>query len=337
MTEMTPLKPSLRQTILATAARYVDAFLGSRGCFFTFHRAAPEKVWETLPNRDFYLDLDFLDSLLTYLKVSGRDVVTIAEGRRRSAEGKRGRPYVNFSVDDCYRDTYEQVAPLFRSHGVPVTLFVTTGIPDGTMTMWGAGLEDTIFNRTEIMVDGHRILTDTIERKMNAYALLEARWDGPKVAEFYERFCAENGLDALALHWKHAITWEMLEELARDPLVEIGSHTVSHPRVSAIGPEEAMRELSDSRRRLQEKLKVPVNDFAFPYGRLKDCSPRDFEIARLAGYDAVSTTTKGLVRHGGSSFVLPRITLNGGHRNLLVPELHMAGATALAAKVIGRV
>lgn len=337
MTEARPVKRSIRRTIMTTAARYVDALLGSRGCFFTFHRAAPEKVWETLPNRDFYLDLDFLDSLLSYLKVTGRDVVTLAEGRRRASDPRAARPYVNFSVDDCYRDTYEHVVPLFRSHGVPVTLFVTTGIPDGTMAMSGAGLEDTILQRDEITVDGHKVLTDTIERKMTAYSLLEARWDGPKSPVFYARFCAENGLDAEALHWKHAITWDMLEELAKDPLVEIGSHTVSHPRVSALAAEDAMRELSESRKRLQEKLNVPVNDFAFPYGRLKDCSPRDFEIARRAGYESVSTTTKGLVRNGTTSFVLPRITLNGGHRNLLVPELHMAGATALAAKVIGRV
>lgn len=337
MTDHSITKPSIRRTIMATAARYVDALLGSRGCFFTFHRAAPEKIWATLPNRDFYLDLDFLDTLLTYLKASGREVVTIEEGRKRMRSNVSTRPYVNFSVDDCYRDTYEQVVPLFRRHGVPVTLFVTTGIPDGTMAMSGAGLEDTILNRDEIIVDGHRITTDTAERKMTAYSALEARWDGPKSHVFYARFCKENGLDAEALHWKHAITWDMLEELAHDPLVEIGSHTVSHPRVSALGPEEARRELTDSRKRLQEKLGLPIKDFAFPYGRLKDCSPRDFEIARLAGYESVSTTTKGLIRSGNSSFVLPRITLNGGHRTLLVPELHMAGATALAAKVIGRV
>ena len=330
-------KKELERTIIVGFFYFIRLVSGSRGCFFTFHRAAPEKVWKTLPNRDFYLDLDFLDSLLTYLKRTGRDVVTLEEGRRRARDNAPDRPYVNFSVDDCYRDTYEEVVPLFRRHGMPVTLFVTTGIPDGTMAMSGAGLEDTILNRDHIIVDGHRIATDTTERKMTAYSALETRWDGPNSPIFYANFCKENGLDAQALHWKHAITWEMLEELAQDPLVEIGSHTISHPRVSSLGAEEAMRELADSRKRLQEKLKLPVKDFAFPYGRLKDCSPRDFEIARRAGYESVSTTTKGLVRNGTASFVLPRITLNGGHRNLLVPELHMAGATALAAKVIGRV
>lgn len=134
-------------SMLAQTARWIDALRGQRGCFFTFHRAAPSAIWHSLPNRGFYLDLDFLDSLLTYLKASGRHIVTIEEGLRMAANEQNHDSFVNFSIDDCYRDTYEQVVPLFRRHGVPITLFVTTGIPDATMPIWWAGLEDAIFTR----------------------------------------------------------------------------------------------------------------------------------------------------------------------------------------------
>lgn len=328
---------SVPRSMLAMTARWIDALRGQRGCFFTFHRAAPTKIWPDLPNRDFYIDLDFLDSLLTYLSCSGRRVVTIEDGLRLASDPNGRDTFVNFSIDDCYRDTYEEVAPLFRRHGVPLTLFVTTGIPDGTIPLWWIGLEDTIRSRPFIFVDGDRLATDTRERKIASYLMLQTRWDGPQALQEYADFCRDNGLDAEEIHWRHAITWDMLRELAGDPLVEIGSHTVSHPRVSVLEPEDARFELARSRERLQEMLNIPVKHFAFPYGRTKDCGPRDFAIARDAGYESVATTVKGLLRQGPVPYAYPRITLNGGHRNLFIPELHIAGASAIAARMLGRV
>jgi peptidoglycan/xylan/chitin deacetylase (PgdA/CDA1 family) len=327
----------LSGSVVAAAARWTDAFRGARGCFFTFHRAAPRAVWSSLPNRNFYLDLDFLDALLTHLATSGRRIVTIEQGLGLAADTTTRDTFVNFSIDDCYRDTYEEVVPLFRRHGVPLTLFVTTGIPDGTMSLCWAGLEDTIRHRDHILVDGEEIETDTIERKLATYAALQAQWDGPAMDEHYATFCARNGVDPLEMREKHAITWQMLSELAQDPLVEIGSHTVSHPRISELTLEDARYELSGSRERLREKLAVPVKHFAFPYGRMKDCGPRDFAIAQAVGYEGVATTTKGLIRPGPVPYAYPRVTLNGAYRTLLVPELHMAGASAAAARALGRV
>lgn len=315
----------------------VDLISGGRSCFFTFHRAASSERWEALPNRNFYLDLTFLDQLLAYLKTSGWDVVTIAQAMAIEDGGARGRRFVNFSIDDCYRDTYEEVVPLFRKHGVPVTLFVSTGIPDGTMPLWGAGLEDYILNHGSITIDGRRFETDTPDKKRSAYLEIEALWDGSKAGEHYHRFCMENGIDEAAMHEKHVISWAMLEELAADPLVEIGSHTVNHPRISSLTVDEAFFELNQSKLRLEEKLNIEARYFAFPYGRAADCSVRDFDIARRAGYSGVATTRKGLVGKGQRPYNFPRNTLNGSHRSVLHAELHLTGMTGLAARLTGRV
>ncbi len=329
--------PSFSSSMLAAMARWIDAMRSARGCFFTFHRGAPAAMWPTLPNRNFYLDLDFLDALLSYLAASRRKVVTIEEGLKLARDPLTRNSFVNFSIDDCYRDTYETVVPLFRRHGVPITLFVTTGIPDGTLPMWWIGLEETIQQRDYIIVDGSRVATETAQRKVSVFEDLQNSWSGREANTRYETFCHENDVDVAAVHRRHAITWDMLSELAKDPLVEIGSHTLSHPRVSGLSPEDARRELAESRTRLREKLGVPVAHFAFPYGRVNDCGPRDFEIARMSGYESVATTTKGVLKAGDVPYAYPRVTLNGAHRNLLIPELHIAGASAAAARMLGRV
>ncbi|MEH2482651.1 peptidoglycan/xylan/chitin deacetylase (PgdA/CDA1 family) [Nitrobacteraceae bacterium AZCC 2146] len=314
-----------------------NLLMSSRGCLVTFHRGASSQAWEKLPNRDFYLDLDFLDQFLSYLTARGWDVVTMEEALRRSKLGKANDRFVNFSVDDCYRDTFEEVVPLFRRHNLPVTLFVTTGIPDGTLPLWAAGLEDALLNNNRVILEDGAIDVPTTEAKLAAFHRIASSWDGPEAAARYAAFCKLNGIDIDAMHWKHAISWEMLEALRDDPLVEIGAHTVTHARISSLSPAGARAELQGSRDRLIERLGIAAKHFAFPYGRSGDCGPRDFEIARDAGFASAATTRKGLVRNGQEAFGLPRNTINGAHRSLATMELHLTGVTGAAARMSGRV
>jgi peptidoglycan/xylan/chitin deacetylase (PgdA/CDA1 family) len=325
------------EALVLPVAKAADVLLGGRGCMVTFHRAAPSRDWPMLPNRDFYLDLGFLDQFLSYLKQNKWDVVTVEEALRRSASGDDASRYVNFSVDDCYRDTFEQVVPLFRRHNVPVTLFVTTGIPDATLPLWSAGLEDGLLHRDRVVLEDRTVELTTSESRRVAYDLIATAWDGPQAGDRYAAFCLRNGIDIDAMHWKHAISWEMLQALRDDPLVEIGGHTITHARISSLSPSEALAELQGCRERLIERLGVAVRHFAFPYGRAGDCGPRDFALARQAGFVSAATTRKGLVRHGQDAFDIPRNTINGAHRSLSMMQLHLSGLTGAAARMMGRV
>jgi peptidoglycan/xylan/chitin deacetylase (PgdA/CDA1 family) len=318
-------------------ARASDRVLGPRGCMFTFHRAAPTALWEKLPNRGFYVDTEFLERLLAYLAAHDWDVVTITEAVRRSQSAESTRRYVNFSIDDCYRDSFEVVAPIFRRYKVPLTLFVTTGIPDGTVALWSVGLEDALNSRDRVVVDGRLLTLSTLEARRTMYRRIASAWDRSDAGRHYAAFCANNDIDVDELHWKHAISWDMLEHLAKDPLIEIGAHTVSHPRISSLTSSEAVAELEQSRIRLNERLGIDVQHFAFPYGRSGDCGPRDFALARQAGFASASTTRKGLVRCGQDRYGLPRNTINGGHRSLAAMEMHLIGLSGTAARIVGRV
>ena len=101
-------------SLAARAAQWQN----SCGCMLTFHRAAPAAQWAELPNKNFYLNLDYLDNLLGSLKRDEWEVVTVEELTGCLESGENGSRLVNFSVDDCYRDTFEHVVPLFRRHGV---------------------------------------------------------------------------------------------------------------------------------------------------------------------------------------------------------------------------
>ncbi|WP_024880271.1 polysaccharide deacetylase family protein [Methylosinus sp. LW3] len=332
LTDVLPMEAALRPI-----GALLDTARGARGCLLTFHRAAPSALWQRLPNRNFYLDLAYLDRLLVYLKAQRWSIVTMEEAIERAAANRPGDRFVNFSVDDCYRDTFEEIVPLFRAHGAPVTLFVTTGIPDATMPMWHAGLEDIILSKDRIAHDGETVKVETAQEKRAVYAAIERAWEGPRAGALYSAFCAENGFDEAQLREKHAISWDMLESLARDPLVEIGAHTVDHPRVSALAEAEALAELEACRQRLRERLGREVRHFAFPFGRAADAGERDFELARRAGFSSAATTRKGVMRRRSNVFSLPRNTLNGAARSLAMAEMHLTGVSGVVARVLGRV
>jgi peptidoglycan/xylan/chitin deacetylase (PgdA/CDA1 family) len=325
------------ERIVRSVADAADQLLGPRACLLTFHRGAPSETWGTLPNRDFYLDLDFLDRLLSYLTDRGWKIVKMDEAIRSSVDEKDAGRYVNFSIDDCYRDTFEVVVPIFLRHRLPVTLFVTTGIPDGTIPLWTAGLEQTLLDRKRVILKDKAIEVETPESKRAAYQNISTAWDGVDAGCHYREFCSLNGVDEQTMHWQHAISWEMLEALSRNPLVEIGAHSVSHARLASLSSSDALEELRGSRQRLSNRLGVETRNFAFPYGRAADCGPRDFELARQAGYSSAATTRKGLVRKNQNAFSLPRNTINGGHQSLGLMESHLSGLTGFAARMLGRV
>src|SRR5215204_2663104 len=48
--------------------------------------------------------------------------------------------------------------------------------------------------------------------------------------------------------------------------MEIGSHSVTHPRLSGLDSETLVREVEDSRRMLGEIVSAPIEGFSYPYG-----------------------------------------------------------------------
>jgi peptidoglycan/xylan/chitin deacetylase (PgdA/CDA1 family) len=60
--------------------------------------------------------------------------------------------------------------------------------------------------------------------------------------------------------------WEAAREMAAAG-IEMGSHTVSHPDLTRLSPDEARAELVASRMAIEDRLGVAVQALAYPYGR----------------------------------------------------------------------
>lgn len=73
---------------------------------------------------------------------------------------------------------------------------------------------------------------------------------------------------------------------------EIGAHTISHPKLSALNAADVIHEIKSSKYLLESQLGLKVETFAYPYG---DLSAEVKQITAQLGFEmAVATDTGGL-------------------------------------------
>lgn len=85
--------------------------------------------------------------------------------------------------------------------------------------------------------------------------------------------------------------------------IEIGSHSVSHPRLAQLDTEACYHELRQSKNDLETLLGDTVDHICYPYGSFSDMVEQQ---SRRAGYVVGTTTVKGLVLPAQNLLALPR-------------------------------
>ena len=108
----------------------------------------------------------------------------------------------------------------------------------------------------------------------------------------------------------------------------IGAHTKNHYAVAKLSEQAAMEEMVGSAERIEQELgRRPVH-FAYPYGDPGSAGPRDFQLARDAGFKTAVTTRKGMLfaDHREHLTALPRVSLNGDYQSLTYTALYLSGA-----------
>jgi peptidoglycan/xylan/chitin deacetylase (PgdA/CDA1 family) len=89
---------------------------------------------------------------------------------------------------------------------------------------------------------------------------------------------------------------------------EVDSHTVTHPDLTRVTPQQLRDELVNSRSFLRRRFGVPVDFFCYPAGRY-DATVE--AAVRRAGYRLATTTQPGLANPRGDPLALARIRVSG--------------------------
>lgn len=107
---------------------------------------------------------------------------------------------------------------------------------------------------------------------------------------------------------EHYLTWAQLTEIAAAGM-EIGSHTLSHPHLRTLTPEDAKKEVAESKATLEKRLNTRVTTFAYPFGEYNNTI---LDLVKRAGYESAVTIASGYEQRADALYQLHRIRISYG-------------------------
>jgi peptidoglycan/xylan/chitin deacetylase (PgdA/CDA1 family) len=227
------------------------------------------------------------------------------------AHDRRPRAAV-VTFDDGYADFHTTALPGLRAHGVPATLFVTTGPLAEGGEFWWDELERIVLHApvlppTLAMALGSEDLAlATGDRRALYHALHQrlGRLAGRTRARALADLRAWAGVDVARRETHRPLAEAELRAIARDPSIRIGAHTVSHSYLGALATDEQAREIGDSKRTLEALTQRSIEHFSYPHG---DHEPETVAHVRAAGFRVACGSACAPVAGEIDAFDLPRV------------------------------
>lgn len=330
------IRSGLEALYFSGAHKLMRPLVGGVGAILTLHHVRPARRDPFQPNRLLEITPEFLETVIKRLKDSKVDFVSLDEMHRRLSERDYGRRFVALTLDDGYRDNKQWAYPIFKRHGIPFAIYVPTSFPDGLGELWWDALEKVIAANDSIMLemDGRdcRLTCETAQEKYRVYEhlywWLRARPSDAAMRDTVRELAARYGVDLAAICDAQCMTWDDLGEIADDPLVTIGAHTVNHVMLAKAPADVARAELKMGRAVLQAALGREPRHLSYPYGDPGSAGPREFAMAAELGYLTAVTTRPGVLfpEHGAHLNALPRISINGEFQRGRYVDVLVSGA-----------
>ena len=329
------------EALYFTGAHYLmrPIFAGV-GVIFMLHHVRPARDGDFQPNHHLEVTPDFLRTMLTHLRSHDVDVITMDEVHRRLIDRNFSRRFACFTLDDGYRDNRDFALPVMREFDAPFAVYVASDFAEGAGRLWWVALERVIAKASSIEARigdiATRIDTSTPAAKQAAFDRmhdwLRSLPGELDVAREITALCAHHGVDESAICRELCMSWDELKPFADEPLVTIGAHTITHCNLARQTEETASHEIAASRARIEDALQRPVLHLAYPYGDRIAAGPREFALARAAGFKTAVTTRPGMIFPESADHLtaLQRVSLNGNYQDArILPVLTSGAATAV--------
>ena len=347
----------MKQTIIRTGLEtlyfsglhhVMRPLVGGVGAILTLHHVRPPRPDAFQPNHLLEVTPVFFERLLRRLKRSALDVISLDEMHARYIGGNFKRRFVCITFDDGYKDLKQWAYPLLKKYEMPFALYIPTSFPDRLGELWWVALEAVIAknNRIGMVVNGEDRFFDcaTVAEKRElydeVYRYLRSMKSEDELRHAVRDLAACHSVDMGAFCRDLCMDWQEIIDLAADPLVTIGAHTVNHKMLKKMADEAAVRaEMEMSRAVLEAALGKRPEHLAYPVGDPTSAGPREFRIAAELGFKTAVTTRPGVLfkAHRDHLTALPRISVNGDFQQQRYLKVLMSGAATAMANGFRRV
>jgi len=225
--------------------------------------------------------------------------------------GKLPPNAVCVTFDDGYADNVELALPVLRRWKVPATFFLTTGfLSNGCM--WNDRVIEALREVDEPRLDLSKLGLGEYELTSPG-ARLEMVNSVLNKLKYYPRTERDGYVRDLEEFLNTQVTYTpMMGEHHITALVNagmmVGAHTINHPILNELSPEEARHEIECGKKQLEDLIDKEVTLFAYPNGIPgKDYGDEHVDMVRRAGFSAAFSTTWAAARRADDFFQLPRV------------------------------
>lgn len=237
------------------------------------------------------------------------DIVALDDLRNHSG-GRR----VAITFDDGYSDVLSTARPILESYNAHATVFVVAGKVGSCTEFWWDKLEQLILEAMpqdplDVDVGGQitiRLPLDKVASRERALGTLHAALMRLPPAQIDDLLMAlarrlQATLQDRPTH--QTLNLGELAELSASPCAEIGAHSMTHPAMPELSPDEQREEIEGSRSFLEIELGLPVHAFAYPFGEYDETTAK---LVEEAGLHLACTAEPGRVTFGTDRFRIPR-------------------------------
>ena len=283
---------------------------GSKFGILCYHRVGTEGV--PFCSR---LEPTLFEAQMRYLRKRYR-LVPLEQLCRELSGGDQVPPTLAITFDDGYRDLYIYALPVLQKYEIPATIYLI-GL---CMETGNAPWYDRIFASIAVTPD------TSLELELNGLRRFSLTTPPHRFAAAWEVVCYLRSIsDTARQRWcaeferrlrppvellqDRMLGWEEVRSMQRAG-ISFGAHTMNHPAVSRLDPSAFQNEFVFSKQLLENGLGVPVDDFAYPFGRPTDGNAAAQEFLVRAGYRSAVTTMEGFNSPGENPYLLRRLQIN---------------------------
>jgi peptidoglycan/xylan/chitin deacetylase (PgdA/CDA1 family) len=243
--------------------------------------------------------------------------ISLSELVQRLREGNPPRRAVALTMDDGYADNLHQARPLLERYQIPATIFVVSGCLG--REFWWDELARLVFtqgafaNGIRLAIAGQevkwQIQADKDIQAQQERLLQILYWalrplPEPERQNIIKELRSKVGNVQVEECQHRALTPAELRTLADSPLIEIGSHTHTHPALALLTDTGQRYEIEYSQARLAEITGRAVTGFSFPNGSYSAATQ---EILRSLAYTYACSSHQDTAHHAGQRYQLPRL------------------------------
>ncbi|GEM_PF-421599 len=253
-----------------------------------------------------------IDYLKKHFYICPLDEIVSAHQRKQQSP----RNAIALTFDDGFEDFYTQAYPVLRKHKLPAIVYLVSHAVEHQVPIWTERIESIIKlskNKVfELHLSGKRrnFSVQTEDEREEALTQIKSHLKMISDSERQQAMAQLDGAHTLpegdASGNSRMLNWDQVREMKSHGIM-FGAHTMTHPILTRLSEQDAMREICGSKEHIEKRLGEPVLDFCYPNGETSDFNERIKQIVKDAGFRSATTSIWGRNGRDQDPYALKRI------------------------------